>query len=67
MGEAPKNKDTRYHPYQAPSACEARRDLTAASLVWPELRVERLRVFGFTADEAGMWRLHRRGFGFLPS
>lgn len=44
MGEAPKNKDTRYHPYQAPSACEARRDLTAASLVWPELRVERLRV-----------------------
>lgn len=44
MGEAPENKDTRYHPCQAPSACEARRNLTAASLVWPELRVERLRV-----------------------
>lgn len=31
-----------------------------------------LECFGFTADEAGMWRLHRRGFGcrafgFLPS
>lgn len=27
-----------------PEVCEARRNLTAASLVWPELRVERLRV-----------------------
>lgn len=44
MGEASENKDSRYHPCQAPSACEARRNLTAASLVWPELRVERLRV-----------------------
>lgn len=41
MGEAPENKDS---VSLAPSAWEARRNLTAASLVWPELRVERLRV-----------------------